>query len=265
MQDRFETDATALQPTIPSTDLPFGHDGDDRPPRSNVAYFAGGVVLGLIALIGVFAFTRGNDDSAVDASDASTTTVVGDTTPTTIATTAPSETEAPTTLPLATTQPPTTLSPTTLPPTTLSPTTTPVPATFPVRWPDDSGWEPSDVAYFSGCTPGTPDSLPDGVWFGYVRGVSGAGIDFDLACHYGVGLDENELDEELITNDSARIRALRWSPNAAIWTFDDDVGEVGPMSVDEHVDIGRLDALDEAIITVAGGRVVEVRYRPMAG
>ncbi len=47
--------------------------------------------------------------------------------------------------------------------------------------------------------------------------------------------------------------------------YSDDLGEVGPMSVDEHVTLGRFDALDEAIITVAGSRVVEVRYRPMVG
>lgn len=86
-------------------------------------------------------------------------------------------------------------------------------------------------ASWTGCTPGTEDSLPDGTWFGYVTGVAGDELEFDLACHYLA-----EDGEELIENDSVNIRLLPVGDGAALA----DVGEADPV-----------------LITVADGAIVE--------
>jgi hypothetical protein len=94
----------------------------------------------------------------------------------------PTTTQAPvtTTTPMTTTSPTTTAATTTTSPattTTAAPSTTAAPTTT-------SAPDTNSLADGSGCTPGTPDSLPDGEWFGYVDDATSSSLDFDLACWF---------------------------------------------------------------------------------
>lgn len=92
-------------------------------------------------------------------------------------------TEAPTTTTLGSATTATTVAPTT---TGGATTTTAGGARYVVEEPEVAPVTPlpgSEGASGSGCTPGT-DTLPDGIWFGYVLARTPSDIDFDLACFY---------------------------------------------------------------------------------
>lgn len=65
----------------------------------------------------------------------------------------------------------------------------------------------TDGATGSGCTPGTPETLPDGVWFGLVDGLTSSTADFDLACLY--------LGEEAYARGADPEGADIWFENAS--------------------------------------------------
>lgn len=98
----------------------------------------------------------------------------GDTT-----TTAPPDTTTTTTAATTTAPEPTTTTsrPETTTTTTASTTTTTAPSTT-------TTLDTNSLAEGSGCTPGTPDTLPDGLWFGLVADAGGDEILFDLACWF---------------------------------------------------------------------------------
>jgi hypothetical protein len=81
----------------------------------------------------------------------------------------------------------------------------------------------SDEAHGSGCAPGS-DSLPDGVWFGYVAGRSSAGIEFDLACIWtgaaavaAAAADGVTLEiDYYVRNQSGQIRSPRVADGATV-------------------------------------------------
>ena len=96
-------------------------------------------------------------------------------------TSAPPTTAATTTGAPATTAP---AEPTTTPPSTAPPETTAAPAVFAVASHGAGAVDPlpgSDGMLGSGCTPGA-DTLPDGIWFGWIKAVADNGFSFDLAC-----------------------------------------------------------------------------------
>lgn len=99
------------------------------------------------------------------------------------------------------------------------------------------GPEISGEPHWSGCSPGTPDSLPDGVWYGYVTDWNRDGIDFDLACDLGWGWDEDcQCDFPDISNVNPATRLLRWAENAQAyaWRRDDPYDPLhGPWTVNE--------------------------------
>ena len=104
-------------------------------------------------------------------------------------------TVAPTTTTVSSTAIPSTVAPTTPSTTTTAPTATTTTATVPgtsttadVSYsiathglhpspplPGSGGW------FGSGCSPGS-DTLPDGIWWGYVTDLSPSSVTFDLAC-----------------------------------------------------------------------------------
>lgn len=63
--------------------------------------------------------------------------------------------------------------------------------------------EPTSTGAGSGCSPGQ-GSLPDGVWFGFLDGITDTTIQFDLACY--LSCDPGDGFE--IGNQSSRIRTL---------------------------------------------------------
>lgn len=89
--------------------------------------------------------------------------------------------------------------------TTSTPSSTASTATQPVFAPPDpfTAPEPSPTGGGSGCSPGQ-GSLPDGVWFGFLDGITDTTIEFDLACY--LSCDPGDGFE--IGNQSSRIRTL---------------------------------------------------------
>ena len=150
---------------------------------------------------------------------------------------------------------------TTTPEVTTPDVTTPVIA---VRWPDDFAWAPSDTPYYSGCTPLTTNSLPDGVWFGYVTSIAETTIGFDLACHYGID-EVDGIEDAIIVNSSPATRELPMAATAEISTFSTSDGPLEAMSAADYALDGWVDGVADAVITVADGAVVEIRHLPQAG
>lgn len=76
----------------------------------------------------------------------------------------------------------------------------------------------------SGCAPGT-DSLPDGIWFGYVTARSADRLDFDLACVWTGEAAARKAEEAgkedffgyWIGNVSGKIRSPRIASGAAVY------------------------------------------------
>jgi len=80
---------------------------------------------------------------------------------------------------------------------------------------DEWTTSPESQAQGSGCTPGAT-SLPDGVWFGYVKSWSTSQIAFDLACWWsGSGAiataaarGDEVNNDYYVTNDNTTIRLV---------------------------------------------------------
>lgn len=75
----------------------------------------------------------------------------------------------------------------------------------------------SSAALGSGCSPGT-GGLPDGVWFGWLDGLDGDTIEFDLACLWPGRL------EPAASNDAARIRVVDVAADARVYLADRPAG-----------------------------------------
>lgn len=154
----------------------------------------------------------------------------------------PATTEAPPTseAPATTATPPppaTTMAPTTTaaPATTAAPTTTVAPpttagTTYVVN---ESNFFPdplpgSDQAHGSGCVvPGGSMTLTDGIWFGFVEGISPGMITFDLACFWtGAAAEAKALEDGeesfdfYIRNNNPTNRQVPISGSARVWYLD---------------------------------------------
>ncbi len=99
-----------------------------------------------------------------------------------------------------------------------APTAAPTPAPPPGHtyvFGDEWTTNPADQAQGSGCTPGV-GSLPDGVWFGYIKTWSTSQVAFDMACWWTgakameVGLAHGYADayDYYVTNDNPTIRLV---------------------------------------------------------
>jgi hypothetical protein len=190
----------------------------------------------LIALLAVLTLLLvgcgGNSSTSSTDTSAPTTSAPATTT------TAPSTTTAPAT---TTTAPPTTTEATTTttaaPTTTASTTTTTAPeytvanyGFFPDPFPG------SDDANGSGCTPGA-GQLPDGIWFGFVKGVTADTLTFDLACFWTgdaaavrATADGQEVLDFYIRNQNPATRTMpRDTAGTAYWL--DASGDLTPQAV----------------------------------
>lgn len=212
--------------------------------------------LVLMAVTIVVAACGGGSTETTAAGDTTTTT---DATTTTVATTT---TEAETT----TTEAATTTEATT---TTTMATTTTV--------------DTNTLAEGSGCTPGTPDDLPDGTWFGYAVSATDTTMDFDLACWFSGdaaviaaaedGEESPPPNDYHIRNANPALRTLDVAPDVEVeW-----MAFWGDPSTYETVDwatwaadrAGPLPGFEDELyvdvwITVTDGEVVAVgeQYRP---
>ena len=78
----------------------------------------------------------------------------------------------------------------------------------------------------SGCTPGTTDSLPDGLWFGFIDDPRADQVSFDLACWFtgaaavaaaaGDGQESPPPNDFHIRNDSDQLRTLAVDPSTEV-------------------------------------------------
>lgn len=82
----------------------------------------------------------------------------------------------------------------------------------------------SDNAHGSGCAPGT-DTMPDGIWFGYVTARPADRLDFDLACIW-TGAEAHRRTEEagevvvvdyFISNEVSKIRSPAIATGAMVY------------------------------------------------
>jgi hypothetical protein len=89
----------------------------------------------------------------------------------------------------------------------------------------------SDGAQGSGCAPGT-DTLPDGIWFGYVRSVTDTSLSFDLACFWtGQAAIDHAGGEEVnndyfIGNTSSALRTVPRDPSGTAYWIDASVPDL---------------------------------------
>jgi hypothetical protein len=149
------------------------------------------------------------EETTSTAGDVTTTTVVTTTTTTTTTTTVP--TTPTTTTPTATT-------------TTAATTTTVYAAGTPTLFPPPAG---GDGAAGSGCSPGG-DTLPDGVWFGYIVARDGATIEFDLACFFfgdiayekGAEAGEEVANDYFVSNVNPTLRSIGIEGGVPVYEID---------------------------------------------
>jgi hypothetical protein len=77
----------------------------------------------------------------------------------------------------------------------------------------------SGVWWGSGCSPGS-DTLPDGIWWGYIDEASSSSISFDLAClRWADGSDDDPATEDygwVIENSNPKVRAVPVNPDATV-------------------------------------------------
>jgi hypothetical protein len=169
--------------------------------------------LVFVALV-VLSGCSGSPESSGDATTEST--AVSSSSTTEVSTTTTAATTTTTTAPTTTTSPATTTT-TTQPPTT---TTTldvfysfAVYGVYPAPLPDSGG------LLGSGCSPGS-DTLPDGIWAGWIAARLAGQVDFDLACLLPTP------EEPGVSNQSTRLRTVPIAENAVVHAMKDD-GHIG--------------------------------------
>lgn len=128
------------------------------------------------------------------------------------------------------------------------------------RYPETGSQDPA----FSGCSPGTPTYLPDGVWYGFAQSWTNTEIVVDLACVTWVYDSTCSCERPEITNNNDLLRDLRFSPDALGYGLSGGV-QTGPMTVIELIsnpgnDIGahRYANGVELVISVNNGLVTEI-------
>ncbi len=131
---------------------------------------------------------------------------------------------------------------------------------FDSKYPSSREGEPA----YSGCSPGTPEHLPDGVWYGFAPSWSSTEIIFDLACIAWVHDTSCDCSLPKVTNNNDLLRSLPFASNAVAYGLDRG-NYTGPMSIAEFTsDPGRdADAYRhveglELMISVNNGLVTEI-------
>lgn len=84
---------------------------------------------------------------------------------------------------------------------------------YPAPLPDSGG------LLGSGCSPGS-DTLPDGIWAGWIAARLAGQVDFDLACLHPTP------EEPRISNQSTRLRTVPIAENAVVYAIKND-GHIG--------------------------------------
>ncbi|MEZ5374903.1 MAG: hypothetical protein R2733_00230 [Acidimicrobiales bacterium] len=224
----------------PIDDSPLPVRVDPEPsPTSGTPYLIAGALVVLLLIAGIIALTNGGDDGDVTQRDRSSSSESTET-----------ESSQPAALPFVDES--------------VESTGAEAAAAPVVRWPDEFGSEVDGEAYYSGCVPGSSDTLPSGVWFGYVTAIGDGTIDFDLACYYGIEIIE-ETERPFVENSNKATRTLALASDVDIFTFSNDEGPIGPVTAGDYAITGWVDGLAEAVVTVEDGQVVVIQHQPAAG
>lgn len=132
----------------------------------------------------------------------------------------------------------------------------------PEALPGSDGW------WGSGCSPGS-DTLPDGIWWGYLNEFSQTSVTLDLACI--VFLDESDNDPAtedyawVIENKNPRVRIVPVNPVAQV-TCDWTHCPSNPFPYVEWIDTDIPEAEDDGLwLYVNGGAVTEIDDMVIAG
>jgi hypothetical protein len=168
------------------------------------------VFMVLVVLSGCSGSPKSSGDTTTEPTAVSSSSTTRVPTTTTAATTTTTSTPTTTTA-LATTTQPTTTNPTT---TTLPPTiTTTMDIFFSIAV---HGLCPAPLSgsggrFGSGCSPGS-DTLPDGIWWGYITDLSPSSITFDLGClRFADETDDDPATEDyawVIENSNPKVRVV---------------------------------------------------------
>ena len=135
----------------------------------------------------------------------------------------------------------------------------------------------NELASGSGCTPGTPETLPDGRWYGLIVEAAGTDIAFDLACWFSGdaaivaaaedGAESPPPNDYHVRNNSSRVRTLTVAPGADVsWLA--NPGDPATAEVIEFPTwlVDRQDRFHQPAVwlTVEGGVVtgIEEQYVP---
>jgi hypothetical protein len=140
------------------------------------------------------------------------------------------------------------------------------------------------LAEGSGCTPGTPDDLPDGTWFGYAVAATDTTMDFDLACWFSGdaavlaaaedGEESPPPNDYHIRNENPALRTLDVASGVEVAALENpgDPSVVTPVPWADWAadragpifEIAGVDYYQDIWITVTDGEViaVEEQYRP---
>jgi hypothetical protein len=160
--------------------------------------------------------------------------------------------------------------------TTIQPTTTTTPTTtldvsfsiavhgpLPAPFPGSGGW------FGSGCSPGS-DTLPDGIWWGYVTDLSPSSITFDLACLRFAADDPTTEDYAwVIENSNPKVRVVPVRSDTLV-TCDWRYCPPNPFPYGEWIEDDRLphgDQIGEGglWLYINGGAVTEINDEGLAG
>jgi hypothetical protein len=132
----------------------------------------------------------------------------------------------------------------------------------PEALPGSGGW------WGSGCSPGS-DTLPNGIWWGYLRDSSPTSVMFDLAC---ILFEEGSADDPatedyawVIENKNPRVRVVPVDPTAEVICEGSN-----PFPYVEWIDDDRLSHGDQGReggvwLYVNGGTVTEIEDMVLAG
>lgn len=118
-----------------------------------------------------------------------------------------------------------------------------------------------DGPLYSGCAPGTSDTLPDGWWLGYVESWTEASVDFDLVCVVIVQ-DGQGRDVAEVTNNSSNLRQVVVDSAAFGYTWTGYPGT--PRSVADTLDEIDRNPVNGAppphlvFLAVNGGQITEL-------
>jgi hypothetical protein len=135
----------------------------------------------------------------------------------------------------------------------------------PLPLPGSGGW------FGSGCSPSS-DALPDGIWWGFVKGLSPSSVTFDLAClRWTPDLDDDPIEGGAwdIENRNPRVRNVPVHPNALVtcgfWGCPRTPFSYTDWIEDDSLPHGEEESGEGIWLYINDGKVAEIGHEVLAG